>query len=93
METPISETVVFVKIDNTRYSGLESDVFHINTNNILKLNGFLDIDGFYKMDLTFTDGKPLQFKYNTGEQMEATMNMLAGSMGRTYGFNTGGSEE
>ena len=58
-----SETRNFVVIDNRQNSCTEQDLFYINTYEIAKLENFLDIDGYYKIVIDFTDGRELVLEY------------------------------
>lgn len=66
----------FVVIDNKQTSCTEQDLFYINTYEISKLENFLDIDGFYKIDIEFTDGRELVLEYLEPVKMQADYDKL-----------------
>lgn len=59
----------FVKIDNEMKCS-EVDLFYINVKNISELCKYCDIDGFYKIDISFVDGSDVQFEYISEDTME-----------------------
>lgn len=70
------DTRNFVVIDNKEASRTEQDLFYINTYEIRRLENFLDIDGFYKIDIEFTDGRELVIEYYEPVKMQADYNKL-----------------
>ena len=66
----------FVEINNMKASHTEQDLFYINTNEIGRLENFLDIDGFYKINIEFTDGRELVFEYYEPMKMQTDYNKL-----------------
>ena len=62
------EENVFVKIDNEMKCS-EVDLFYISAGNISEISNYKDLDGFYKIDVVFVDGRTIQFEY----VLESTM--------------------
>lgn len=54
---------VFITIDNSHSSCTDEDLYYINISNISNINCYKDIDTFYKMDVTFSDGRTIEFEY------------------------------
>ena len=54
---------VFLTIDNSHNSCTDEDLYYINIANISNINCYKDIDTFYKMDVTFSDGRTIEFEY------------------------------
>lgn len=71
-----TDTRNFVVIDNREASRTEQDLFYINTYEIGRLENFLDIDGFYKIDIEFTDGRELVLEYYEPVKMQADYEKL-----------------
>lgn len=69
------EENVFVKIDNEMKCS-EVDLFYISAKNISELSNYKDIDGFYKIDILFVDGRTIQFEYILESTMKKDYKLL-----------------
>ncbi len=67
--TEVVETNVFVKLEN-QMSCSEEDLFYLCVENISNIDKYKDMDGFYKMDVTFVDGEVIQFEYLSEDEMK-----------------------
>ncbi len=65
----VGETTVFVKLEN-QMSYSEEDSFYLCVNNVSNIDKYKDIDGFYKIDVTFSDGEVIQFEYLSEDEMK-----------------------
>ena len=71
----VVETTVFVKLEN-QMSCSEEDSFYLCVNNVSNIDKYKDIDGFYKIDVTFIDGKVIQFEYFSEDELEKNYKKL-----------------
>lgn len=67
--TEVVETNVFIKLEN-QMSCSKEDLFYLCVKNISNIDKYKDIDGFYKMDVTFSDGEVIQFEYLSEDKMK-----------------------
>lgn len=67
--TEVVETNVFVKLEN-QMSCSKEDLFYLCVKNISNIDKYKDIDGFYKIDVTFSDGEVIQFEYLSEDEMK-----------------------
>jgi hypothetical protein len=69
------EENVFVKIDNEMKCS-EVDLFYISVENISEISNYKDLDGFYKIDVVFVDGRTIQFEYILESTMKKDYKVL-----------------
>lgn len=69
------EENVFVKIDNEMKCS-EVDLFYISAGNISEISNYKDLDGFYKIDVVFVDGRTIQFEYILESTMKKDYKVL-----------------
>lgn len=69
------EENVFVKIDNEMKCS-EVDLFYISAGNISEISNYKDLDGFYKIDVVFVDGRTIQFEYILESKMKKDYKVL-----------------
>ena len=69
------EENVFVKIDNEMKCS-EVDLFYISAENISEISNYKDLDGFYKIDVVFVDGRTIQFEYILESTMKKDYKVL-----------------
>lgn len=79
---------VFVKLEN-QMSCLEEDLFYLCVKNISNIDNYKDIDGFYKMDVTFSNGEVIQFEYLSEDGMKKDYKKLL----KYFNENNGGQED
>lgn len=71
----------FAVLDNYQDSRSTSDLFYVNIDEISSVENFIGTDGFYKLLITFSDGKVLEMSYLTEERMNHDLSLIAPDSG------------